>query len=566
MRILVNHLGYDPDGRKRAVLRTSGEEPSNVRIVDDETNAVVCEPKPTREGPVANWKDWVFWTVEFTSVEAPGRYYVAADAGGRTARSEPFEIREDIVREETLSDVLFHFKSQRCSGTAERADRAVPFVGDREDRVDVRGGWYDASGDESKYLSHLSYANYVNPQQTPIVVWGLLDAREQLHERADALGDQLDDRLVEESLHGADFLVRMQDEAGYFYMTIFDQWSHDPDRREVCAFEGFDGRKTDDYEAGYRQGGGVAIAALARAGTIPGPSEYDADEYLSAAIDGFDHLEANNEAYLDDGTENVIDDYCALLAATELYAATGTDRFRRAATERARSLLDRQTDDDRYAGWWRADADGDRPFYHAAEEGFPALALCRHLAVLDESPIENDVRSALTDYWEFELGITDEVTNPFGYARGYAKPVGADDPRATFFLPHDNETGYWWQGENARIASLAAAAERSRAHVDGLDDELAAFARSQLDWILGLNPFDASMMQEIGRGAPEYHRQHRNAPGGIVNGITAGVDDESDIAFLPDGYADDHDYRWRWAEQWLPHAAWFVVAASSRGD
>ena len=42
--------------------------------------------------------------------------------------------------------------------------------------MDVHGGWYDASGDVSKYLSHLSYANYLNPQQTPLAVWGLLEA------------------------------------------------------------------------------------------------------------------------------------------------------------------------------------------------------------------------------------------------------------------------------------------------------------------------------------------------------------------------------------------------------
>ena len=43
-------------------------------------------------------------------------------------------------------------------------------------RVDVHGGWYDASGDVSKYLSHLSEANYMNPQQSPMAVWVFLEA------------------------------------------------------------------------------------------------------------------------------------------------------------------------------------------------------------------------------------------------------------------------------------------------------------------------------------------------------------------------------------------------------
>ena len=31
----------------------------------------------------------------------------------------------------------------------------------------------------------------------------------------------------------------------------------------------------------------------------------------------------------------------------------------------------------------------------------------------------------------------------------------ASEPRVQWFFPHDNESGYWWQGENARLASLA---------------------------------------------------------------------------------------------------------------
>ncbi len=57
---------------------------------------------------------------------------------------------------------------------------------------------------------------------------------------------------------------------------------------------------------------------------------------------------------------------------------------------------------------------------------------------------------------EFELDITGEVVNPFGYARQYIKPLG-EQKKGAFFFTHDNESDYWWQGENARLASLAAA-------------------------------------------------------------------------------------------------------------
>ncbi|MCV6022012.1 glycoside hydrolase family 9 protein, partial [Escherichia coli] len=69
--------------------------------------------------------------------------------------------------------VIHYFKSQRCGGVFDQQDRQVPVLNANQ-TADVHGGWYDASGDVSKYLSHLSYANYLNPQQTPMVVWNIL--------------------------------------------------------------------------------------------------------------------------------------------------------------------------------------------------------------------------------------------------------------------------------------------------------------------------------------------------------------------------------------------------------
>jgi hypothetical protein len=47
-----------------------------------------------------------------------------------------------------------------------------------------------------------------------------------------------------------------------------------------------------------------------------------------------------------------------------------------------------------------------------------------------------------------------------------------------------------------------------------------------------------------------------------MNGITAGLDNEDAIAFNL-GYAvTGKDEDWRWTEQWLPHAAWYLYAVS----
>ena len=135
---------------------------------------------------------------------------------------------------QSYSDFLHYIKSQRCSGIFDKHDRRVQVMGSNQ-YIDVHGGWYDASGDMSKYLSHLSYSNYLNPQQTPIVVWNLIRSLKLL-KPTNLLTLQSKRRFVDEALHGADFLLRMQSKQGYFHLTVFDQWSKTLSQRKLCAF------------------------------------------------------------------------------------------------------------------------------------------------------------------------------------------------------------------------------------------------------------------------------------------------------------------------------------------
>ncbi len=53
-------------------------------------------------------------------------------------------------------------------------------------------------------------------------------------------------------------------------------------------------------------------------------------------------------------------------------------------------------------------------------------------------------------------------------------------------------------------------------------------------------------------------------PGGVVLNIFDTLYDEKDID-LNRGYLETgKDNDWRWAEQWLPHAAWYLIAIASR--
>ena len=192
------------------------------------------------------------------------------------------------------------------------------------------------------------------------------------------------------------------------------------------------------------------------------------------------------------------------------------------------------------------------------------MALLHYVAVEPDARLREEATKAVLASLQFELAITREVANPFGYARQYVKDLGKGK-RSAFFFPHQNESGYWWEGESARLASLAAAAFLGGRHAPPeLRRELEAYGIDQLDWTFGLNPFDASMQRGQGRNTPDYSPDWPSAPGGVASGITSGFGDEHDIALLPPPYDKDPAQDWRWSEQWLPHGAWLVLALAAQ--
>jgi hypothetical protein len=584
--ILTNHIGYDPGGAKQAVILGSlGGAWSAFKVMEVDTGKVAYSGKAVSVGPVHKWKNWHFWTVDFSSLNREGSYFIECASPQETARSHVFLIQKNVLERSALSDIVYYFKSQRCSGQLDKADRAMKIEGKAGVTVDVHGGWYDATGDYGKHLSHLSFSTYFNPQQIPLTAWSLLASHRELTRRNDPYFRQYLRRLLDEGLFGADFLVRMKDPTGSFYITVSGRGPEKkPEDRLITPkatrhlvltpetkdrFRDYGKKETSDqasYEAGYREGGGMAIAALALASSFGAAGDFAPADYLKAAEDAFAFLEKNNHLFANDGKENIVDDYCALLAASELFRATEAAAYREAADKRAQSLMERLIESGKSKGYWRAD-DGDRPFFHPADGGLPLVSLLNYYEIADNSGKEK-VREKVRRSLGYELMITREVANPFGYSRQLVQ--SKDGTRRTgFFFPHDTETTPWWQGENARLGSMAAAFRlAARLFADDLEfqDDLYRFAQDQLNWILGLNPLDSCMLYGRGRNNPEYmffnSYEYMNAPGGISNGITAGYTDEEDIDYNLHFAETGKDDDWRWTEQWLPHASWFLYAVA----
>ncbi|MEN9353091.1 MAG: putative b-glycosidase, glycoside hydrolase family 9 protein [Fibrobacterota bacterium] len=701
----INQVGYELDGPKIAVLRDSlGAAPTSF-TVKDAAGKVVYTGIPVAQGSVAGWGKAKHWNLDFTPVQVVGKFTISTLPSGL---SDTVRIGKDQLFSQTTGRMIEYFRAMRST---DASHRSVAVFGRTGVTRNVYGGWKDASGDAGKYLSHQAGANFLSPQQIPLVDWALMKTWEL---DSSAMGD-LSGTLKDEAGWGADFLLRMLDpDSSFFYMNVFNQWGKLGVAWHLCSWETSAGNFSSQYQTAWREGGGMAIAALARAARQGPLGDSLPGQYLAGAQRAWKALAKNGTLWANDRKQNLIDDYCALLAHVELYKTTGVSMYKDSATARAEQIMKRQQP----GGWFAVD-DSTRPFYHAVDEGLPIVALLEYLDIAPERrvAISSSLRASLGWYKQ----LTFEVANPYGYARLYRPIVAASTPsgavnlaqgkpawasleenantlaakafdgqvsagsrwsayktslqpadsftasiavdlgdrylldsvvtyweaafaklysievsndsvrwslaakqtlasypndnghastilpdstkgryvritglqrgfayggysimeckvfgrpipsteplspgKSAFFMPHVNETGYWWQGENARLGSMATAFFlASRKLVPGWDpksDTLGILAQAQLDWIAGRNPFDLCFIDGFGRKNSPPYGGNPHVPAGISNGITSDASEQG-IAFNPP--LDTAWQNWRWVEQWIPHNAWWLLGASA---
>ena len=212
--------------------------------------------------------------------------------------------------------------------------------------MDLRGGWFDASGDHGIHLSHLSHSTWYNPQQMGLSTYFFFKGYDYIEKKKSPSYTILKKRMLDEGSWGADFLVRTHIPSGSFIRSI--RRNEDLDHMDVIKGTrsiGFDYHNSSDqfseaetkdseivddtyYETSLRSGGALAIAALASASTHETISEdYSSQDYLEAAEEAYEYLVENNNLYTNDGKWNFVDYYTVLLASTELYLSTKDEKY-----------------------------------------------------------------------------------------------------------------------------------------------------------------------------------------------------------------------------------------------
>jgi hypothetical protein len=562
--IYINQIAFDVQAPKQAVIALPIGETARRFIVYQDSN-IVYQGKLISQPTFIEWgRGAHYYLADFSQVKRRGEFHIVVNTPKQQLASSTFTIKQSAYFALTAKSVLNYVKASRYTNPQDQSIR----INETEQYVDVSGGWADAGSDSGKHLSLQADSNLLVSQQGAITTWAMAKSYGNLSRLYDRKG--LAQELAEEVIWGADYLHRILAGEGYFYIHVFDKRGS-ADERLITGYEGIDEDYTTNYQAAFREGAGMAIAALVRAHELSNKTgvqgEFSAKQYLTDAERAFAHLKNNNLRYVDNGKENIIDDYTALIAATELYRITKKTKYLKAARHRAHNLNSRMTSQ----GWFVSD-DNERPFYHDVEAGLPIIALVDYLAIECNKQIKAKTKRTIKLSLDYQLALNSQVSNPFNLARQTFKTYKDGQyskQQEGFFMPHANEANYQWKGESARMASLSAAAiwggkvtHRDVHTAFGINNDLANFAQSQIDWIMGKNPYQVSMLYGFGVNNPPHAKSAGTLlNGGVSNGITgATLSTEGRNITWAEG---PDEYNRRWVEQGLQNTTWYLLAMTA---
>ena len=152
----INQVGYVPEGRKLAVVRSAELKKikGKFTVVDASTNEIVYKGKLRNSAHNISCEETTA-IADFSDFKKPGTYRVCVKDIGE---SFPFAIGEDVYKK-PLDSIVRMFYLQRCGTKVLDSDfghepchssKAVVF-GTASPKIDVTGGWHDA-GDYGRYV------------------------------------------------------------------------------------------------------------------------------------------------------------------------------------------------------------------------------------------------------------------------------------------------------------------------------------------------------------------------------------------------------------------------------
>jgi len=300
--IKVNQLGYKCDATKHAIISGFYEELNaktgdRFELVNVETQEVVYTGRLELITLYDNaYSGEKMLKADFSEYKESGAYFLRLKNSDIKA-STIFRIGEDVY-DELLANTMRYFYYQRANtdivaefgGDFERTDMtpkdySAPLSSNRETLIDVSGGWYDA-GDIGKYVS--PGATTVNTLLWTYKMFPekFSDGQNHIPESGNGMPDILDEIRYE-----LDFLMKMQDASGGFYIKVKSKSENDGDG-DRTVWHG-------DGETCTTNATADCTAVLSFASTIY--EEFDpeyATKLRSAAQKGWEYLVSHPNVYV----------------------------------------------------------------------------------------------------------------------------------------------------------------------------------------------------------------------------------------------------------------------------
>jgi hypothetical protein len=488
-----------------------------------------------------------YWVGDFSDFQAPGEYVIDVypDTAKDFKSSQIFTI-DDEVYGQVVEKGLQCFSLQRCgpstTGYHSPCHLDDGISANNGKFLDVVGGWHDASD-----LLKWSDATITG-------LLGLLAMAENSQQPA------MMARIFEEAKWGNLYFLKLQDPQGYFYkygiggdpVEQGNNWTDNvrgtaDDRKVVTnvgpsylqhlfiTAEAHMASLYRDWDAAYAKT--CLDAAIRCFNWLKSQGKHRASDTSSPQASGQTppgYTAPPENTYLQSGT--------GACAGIMLYRATGDRECSDYAVERAGLFLElqhTQSPDSELKGYFYEDEARRRGAPHIYNETFGIIGYCRFIEQMKKQKKDTSRwEKALALYCDEYLSVMAKL-NAFGIVPYQVKLDAAVLPGARsyggvsyrYFMCRLN--GKWWVGSNANLGGTGITLCKA-AGIFG-DNKYRALAQPMLDWILGVNPFDVSLVNGIGyKNPPEYvytgfKPRTPRIPGSEMCGVAGDDQDRPDL-------------------------------------
>jgi hypothetical protein len=523
-KILVNHVGFLPHSAKFCIAEDTVHKKFHI------INTVSKNTAYNGQMQIQSGDFGTYLIGDFSKFADSGTFMIKTES----AMSYPFHISENIYRR-AMEKSIDYFAKQRC-GNSKTGYHAPCHLDDgirldTKSHQDVTGGWHDAC-DLRKWIDATIYG---------IIGLARMAGSEKFNKK----------KIMEEIKWGNQYFLKMQVSPGYI--------------GNYCG--GDDGNRWTDNKVGTNDDRPIHIEPapttaqflFIRAQTITARIFHKtepvyAQKCQKAALNCMKYCIKKNI------TKTTLEVSTALSACIELSRLTNNRKYLNMAANYAKTILkaqaERPVDESTYLyGFFYNSENGQIPFTSISHGCLPLISLCELVEYAPNHPEAPSWRQSISlfchQYITSMCAKSVFGIAPFGLFIG-KNPGGNRRIGSLYYRYFMNTDQWWWVGINANLASTGIGLVMASRILD--DPKLKAIAQRQLDWILGVNPFNASTVTGVGKNQPalfvatEFIPPTPPIPGGVMNGIGGTQDDRP--ALLPGS--------WHTCEYWTPMVCHFL--------